>query len=159
MKKITLALMALILVAGCSPTIDAWADRGLEGLTYGHQNIDTFGERIQKGLDKQKDEDLDAVFEDILSVARGEIEGAELDEEWLEEHKQGFKLLMNLWEKDQAAFVDALTKAHGNLDQVAEAFEQIKRLRRSLGPQDELVFKVDRLADLVARLIAAQKGD
>ena len=161
MKRVMLLLLVLSMLSmGCaSATIDTWADRGLMGLTASEQNIDQFTDRITKQLQEQREADLDALFDDILTVAQGKIEGAEIDEEWVKIHRAALRLLLELFARDEAALRTAKGAALDNLDQVAEAFAQIKRLRRSWGPVDELQAQVDHLATLVGQVIANQRKE
>ncbi len=163
MKQTVWCLILVLLTsvfAGCgSPTIDLWADRGVEGVNNGKDNISVFTDALEEQLERQKNSDIDAVFEDILEVAEGRVPDTEIDEQWIEEHKAGLKLLLDAWEQDARALRDAKVQALGNMDQIAETFEQIKRLRRVWSQTEELQVQVDRLTNLVLRLIQDREGN
>lgn len=156
-RTLLLVLMASMLTGCVSPTIDAWADRGLQGVDLSKENITEFADVLQQQLDAQQNRDIDAVFDDILSVAKGQIPGVEIDEAWIAAHKIGLKLLLAAIEADQEALDTATLNAIGNLDSVAEAFNQIKKLRRSWSQTDEMQAQIDRLSALILQLL--DKGD
>lgn len=158
MKKLLIVVVLAGLLAGCgSPLIDTWADRGIQGVSYGQQNILEFQDRLQDVLQDRKERDIDGIFLDILRVSRGEIADTVIDEKWIEEHKGAFKLLLKLWEADQQNLDEATADAIENLDSIVETFEQIKRLRRAWGDVDQLQVQVDRLTGLVQQLISKGK--
>ena len=155
-------LLLLLVVAavgtGCSSaTIDTWADRGTIGLVNGQDNIREFAQKIQGFLDKQKADQIDAVFADILAAGTGEIEGVEIDAAWVEAQKRALLLLLKLQEKDQDNLDQAVKDSLANLEQIAECFEQIKRLRRAWSPSEENAARLDHLTNLVAQLIRERK--
>lgn len=157
MKYLIMGVLLLATMGGCcSTTIDTWADRGITGIDYGKANILELTDRMQGLLVQQRESDLDAVFDDILRASKGEIPDVEIDEQWLEEHKAGLVLLMQTWQQDEAAYRNARQDAIENLNQVAIAFEQIKRLRRAWGKTEELQFQVDRLTELVLKLLTKE---
>lgn len=158
-RTIVITLMLAMLSMGCaSATIDTWANRGIQGVEYGKVNIDTFSEKIQEALRQQKEADIDAFFDDILQVAQGKINGVQIDEQWLKEHRAALKLFMTAWAADEQALRNAVAKAHDNLDSVTEAFEQIKRLRRAWSQGDAIEAQLDRLTTIVMRVLNERKG-
>ena len=154
----TLLLVATLSMGCASPTIDTWADRGLQGVGYAKINTEVFSDQIQEVLNKQKESDIDAFFNDILRVANGEIEGVTLDEQWLKEHRAAMKLFMLAWASDEQALRDAVKKAQSNLNEVGNAFEQIKRLRRSWGDPDAIGARLDQLTVIVTQILNERKG-
>ena len=159
----TMGILLLLLVVaavgtGCSSaTIDVWADRGVAGLVNSQANIEEFAQKIQGFLDKQKAAQIDAVFEDILAAGTGQIEGVEIDAAWVEAQKRALLLLLKLQEADQENLDQAVKDSLANLDQIAECFEQIKRLRRALTPTEENTARLDYLTNLIAQLIKERK--
>jgi len=111
---------------------------------------------FQKVLNKRKEQDLDASWDDVLAVAQGKIlvdgKAIPLDEKWIKEHKTGFKLLMKLWESDQVKLDAAYKEALENLDGITDSLMQIKRLRRSWGSSKDYAAQLDRLTALVMEL-------
>jgi len=159
----TIGILLLLLVVAaigtgcCNATIDTWADRGTQGLVNSQQNIEEFAQKIQEFLDKKKAREIDAVFEDILSVGTGQVEGAEIDEAWVEAQKKALLLLLALQEKDQEELDGAVKDSLANLEQIVECFQQIKRLRRAWSPTEENTARLDYLTNLVAQLIKERK--
>lgn len=160
MRSAILSMLVLITLSmGCaSTTIDTWADRGLQGVAYAKVNTEVFSNQIQEALNKQKETDIDAFFNDILRVSNGEIDGVTLDEQWLKEHRAAMKLFMAAWAADEQALRDAVEKAQANLDGVSDSFEQIKRLRRSWGDPDAIGARLDQLTTLVTQILNERKG-
>jgi len=154
MKHILAGLVVCALMSGCaSSTIDVWADRGIEGVGYGQQNIGEFVLKIRDKLDQRQATDVDMVFDDILKVGTGQVPDVAIDEQWVTEHKRGLLLLLKLHKAENVELDEAKEKALGNLAHITQAFVQIKRLRRSWGKLDELTAQVDRLTVLVGQLI------
>lgn len=150
---IVLAIVAIC--SGCaSPTIDAWADRGQQGIQYAKDNVNEFAGKIKETLSQREASDLDAVFRDIKNAAEAGI----LNDQWLDDHKAGLKLILAVWQRDRDAVDVAVTKAMDNLDQTAECFDQIKRLRRAFSLTPELQAQVERLTMIVAELIRETKN-
>jgi len=159
-KLVYLSLLLVVATIGtgcCSTTIDSWADRGTQGLIHGQQNIEEFAQKIQDNLDKNKSRDIDAIFADILAVGSGEIEGVEIDEAWVKAHKAALLALMGGWDRDQDALDQAMKDSLDNLEQIAECFQQIKRLRSALSPTEEMQARLDYLTALVTQLIQKEK--
>ncbi len=159
MKRLILVGLLACLLVGCgSPLIDTWADRGLQGVEYGKQNVTEFADQFQKVLDSRRDSDIDAFFEDILRVGTGRVRGVILDEQWVQEHKLAFKLLLTLWRADETKLDTATKTALDNLDQVAETFEQIKKLRRTWDLNDDQVqIQIAQLTAIIERLVQRSK--
>ena len=157
--SLLLAAVLCVPLTGCmaSPTIDAWADRGMVGVDNAHQNVDEFVKASRKVLADRRGSDIDAVFEDIANAAAGNIEGVEVNAKWLAETKVGLLLLLKLHEQDSSALDNAAKTAHGNLDHITQTFVQIKRLRRAGGQIEEVQVQIDRLSGLVLQLIQAQR--
>ena len=160
MKRLMcIGVLTCLLVAGCgSPTMDAWADRGIQGVEFGKQNVTEFQDKFQRVLDLRNDSDLDAFFEDILRVGTGQVAGVILDEQWVMEHKQALRVLLALQKMDRVSLDDAAKEALGNLDQITEAFEQIKRLRKTWGSDDEVQAQIDRLTAIIDHLVKTQQS-
>lgn len=153
-----LLLVVVMIGTGCSSaTIDVWADRGLTGLIAGQSNIEEFAQKIQGFLDKQRADQIDAVFEDILAAGTGQIEGVEIDAAWVEAQKRALLLLLALQDKDQKVLDQAVKDSLNNLEQITECFEQIKRLRRAWSPTEENAARLDYLTNLVAELIRERR--
>jgi len=160
MRTLLVALLLVSVLAGCgSPLIDTWADRGIQGVGNSRHNVLEFRDKLQKVLRDRKDDEIDGLFREILRVSNGEIDGVKLDEQWLKEHKNSFKLLMKLWDADQKNLDKATADALANLDSIIEIFEQIKRLRRAWGDVDQLQVQVNQLTALVQQLINRQRGN
>ena len=160
MRRMVIVTLLLVTVglAGCgSPLIDSWADRGIAGVDNGKANIAEYHDELKDVLRDRRDRDIDAIFNDILTIGTGKVEGVVIDEAWLETHKAALKLILRLDEADRDKLDEATKKALSNLDQVIECFEQIKRLRRSFSRLDTIQFQVDRLTTLVTQLV--NKGD
>lgn len=162
MRKMLGILLLLLVVATvgtgcCSATIDVWADRGTAGLINSQANIEEFAQKIQEGLDRRRAGDIDAVFADILAAGTGQIEGVEIDAAWVEAQKRALILLLALQDKDQEVLDQAVKDSLDNLNQIAECFEQIKRLRRAWSPTEENAARLDYLTNLVAELIRERK--
>lgn len=160
-NKVGILLLLLVVATigtGCaSATIDVWADRGVAGLVDGQQNIEEFAQKIQAGLDRRKTRDIDAIFKDILDAGTGQIEGVTIDEGWVNAHKAALLALMNSWKGDQEVLDNAVEDSLSNLEQIAECFKQIKRLRRAWSPTEENAARLDYLTNLVAGLIKERK--
>lgn len=153
-----LLLVVAVVGTGCgSPTIDVWADRGAAGLINSQANIEEFAQKIQDGLDRRKTRDIDAVFKDILDVGTGQVEGVEIDAAWVEAQKRALVLLLALQDKDQEVLDQAVKDSLDNLEQIAECFQQIKRLRQAWSPTEENAARLDYLTNLVAQLIKERK--
>jgi len=156
--------VAAALLCGCaSPTIDAWADRGLDGVALARQNTAAFRDQVARDVTAAEAVDLDEMFAEILDVASGRVkdpngQAIALDAAWLDEHKAGYLETR----ADRAAHREALDAAArtaiANLDEIAVAFEQIKRLRRSIGETDELAAQVAELSALVRAMLAERRG-
>ena len=157
MKTIRLVFIAFVLtftLMGCaSSTIDTWADRGLEGVNYGQMNVEVFIEQINKGLSNQREADIDAVFDDILDIANGNVEGQTVDAEVLQVQRDALRILLRFNEANVKNVQASRDRALENLRHVAEAFEQIKRLRKSWSKTDDLQSRIDQLAGLVSDLV------
>jgi len=152
------AFLGMALLGGCaSPTIDSWAERGVQGLTASHDHIAQLADRLQKDVEQQQSRDVDEAFDEILDAAQGKIEGVTLDKTWLKEHQAGLMLLLKLNDKEKQDIQTAENTAYENLEQIKECFSQIKRLRRSWGKMDELSSRVEYLAGLVSSLVANSK--
>lgn len=157
---VSLLLLLVVVTVGtgcCSQTIDVWADRGAAGLINSQANIKEFAQKIQDGLNRRKAADIDAVFADILAAGTGQIEGVEIDAAWVEAQKRALILLLALQDKDQEVLDQAVKDSLDNLAQIAECFEQIKRLRRAWSPTEENAARLDYLTNLVAELIRERK--
>ncbi len=161
MKRLMcIGVLMCLLVAGCgSPTMDTWADRGIQGVEFGKQNVTEFQEQFQKVLDIRNEADLDAFFEDILRVGTGQVPGVVLDEQWVIEHKQALRVLLALQKADRASLDDATEKALENLNQITEAFEQIKRLRNTWGSADEVQAQIAQLTAIINQLVKTQMSE
>lgn len=160
MKRLVIVTMLLLVVglAGCgSPLIDSWADRGIVGVDHGKANIGEYRDELVNVLRDRRDRDIDAIFNDILTIGTGKVDGVVIDEAWLETHKAALKLILKLDEADRDKLDAATKKALDNLDQVIECFEQIKRLRRSWSRLDVIQSQVDRLTTMVTQLV--NQGD
>ena len=159
----TMGILLLLLVVAvmgtgcCSATIDTWADRGTQGLVNSQQNIEEFAQKIQKYLEEKRTNEIDAVFEDILAVGTGQIEGVKIDADWVRVQKKALLLLLALQEKDQEALDQAVKDSLSNLEQITECFQQIKRLRRAWSPTEENTARLDYLTNLVSQLIKERK--
>lgn len=148
----TIAMIAgvLTMFSGCgSPTIDVWADRGQQGIGYTKENITEFADTIRKTLTAREASELDAVFQDIKDAAVAK----KLNDQWLNDHKAGLKLILATWQKDRDAVDAAVAKAMDNLDQISECFDQIVRLRKSFSLTPELQAQVERLTIIVSQLV------
>jgi len=138
--------------------MDAWADRGIQGVEFGKQNITEFQAKLQQVLDARDEGDLDAFFDDILKVGTGQVPGVTLDEQWIMEHKQALRVLLALQKAVRASLNDAAKKALENLDQIVEAFEQMKRLRKTWGSADEVQAQIAQLTAIINQLVELQKS-
>ncbi len=138
--------------------MDAWADRGIQGVEFGKQNVTEFQEQFQKVLDSRNETDMDAFFEDILKVGTGQVAGVVIDEQWVMEHRQALRVLLALQKIDRASLDDAAKKALENLDQITEAFEQMKRLRKTWGSADEVQAQIAQLTAIISQLVESQQS-
>ena len=152
-----------VVLAGCaSPTIDAWADRGLQGVANARANTLALRDEIRQRMRLQQASDLDTIFNDVLRAGTGKLldpngKPIPIDAAWVEEHKLGFKATMVTWQAQREALDDATSTALQNLDSTAEAFHQIKRLRRSWGTSSEVEARLARLSSLVEAMLAERR--
>lgn len=154
-RLIVISILLAVGLAGCgSPLVDSWADRGIQGVEFGKVNIQEYHDELEEVLHRHRNRDIDAIFNDILTVGTGKVDGVVIDEKWLETHKAALKLLLKLSELDEDRLDAATKKSLDNLDQVIECFNQIKRLRKAWSQIDEVQFQIDRLTVLVAQLVA-----
>lgn len=159
---IVLMLVPVLFVAGCSPTIGKWADRGVIGVENARGNVRQMETNLRKYLAERQTMGLDRAFGDIALCRDGKLvrpDGSvvEFDDKWLKSHKEGLVLLMGLWRKDEQKLEAEIAKAMQNLDHVETCFVNIEKLRKVWGTREQLGAEIDRLAGIVEKLIEKEK--
>jgi len=171
MKKRVLKLLLLALsvafvicvasVAGCSPTISVWADRGEIGCDNERTNADAWRELVLGYIDIQQKACVAGVFSDVRLVTSSNVIGLDgkpvvLDDVWLNEAHLAFEATLAGLAKRRAA-VDEMHARHlANIASTRESFAQIRRLNTawaSLGgfSQGDLPAQVGRLVEELRR--------
>lgn len=161
---VLLAAAACSLCSCASPTIDSWAARGTLGLDSERVNQRMLFDRVAEALDKAEDAAITAAMADVVEAAAGKLldpngQAIKADAAWAAEHANGLRLAMRI-QRSKRLELDAQKEiASRNLDQIAEAFTQIRRLRASsIGADSEqLASQVSQLTQLVQGMISSQK--
>jgi len=160
------AVAIAAMAGGCgSPTIDAWADRGLTGVDHAKANTRELAREVRDRLDVEAAGDVDAAFDTILDAAQGRLidpnsgQPVAIDARFLADEKVGLLMAMGHRRNERQTLDAAVETSLANLDEIATALEQIKRLRRSLGKTDELAAQVAELTAAVKALLAQRRQD
>ena len=137
LKLLTLlaVLAAVVSVAGCSPTIATWADRGEIGCDNERTAADAWRDLALGYIDVHQSASIADVFTDIRAVTASNIfekgldgEPVVLDDAWLDEAHVALEATLAGLAKRRAA-VDEMHARHlANIAATREAFAQIRRL-------------------------------
>ena len=147
-----LGIVVCFILGGCSSSIDQWADRGLAGVTLEQANVNSTQAQALDLLNQQRQADLDALIADLSVV----IKAGTADEAWIKDHRAAMALLLTLWDEQRARIDAAQTVSQANLEQIAEAFRQIKRVRQAWGDEGMVQSQVDSLTNLVIQAIQSR---
>jgi hypothetical protein len=145
-------LIAVLLFAGCSSSIDQWADRGLAGVTLEQGNVLASANQAQALLNQQRQADLDALIADLSAA----ITAGTADANWIKDHRAAMSILLQQWDEQRNQIDAAKQISQVNLDQIAESFRQIKRVRQAWGDEGTVQSQVDSLTTLVIQAIQAR---
>ena len=126
-------ILCILSVAGCSPTIATWADRGEIGCDNERTAADAWRDLAFDQIDIQQSASLADVFRDIRSVSGAKVIGLDgepviLDDAWLEESHKAFEATLAGLAKRRAAIEEMHARHCANIAGTREAFVEIRRL-------------------------------
>ena len=152
MKRLilTAAMLAIASLAGCSPTIGAWADRGEIGCANEQTSADAWRDMVIEQIEIQQKSSISDVFADIRAVSSSGITNLDgspvaLDDAWLSEARLALDATLDALAKKRAGVDEMHSRHTSNIAATREAFAQIRRLNTAwagAGQNSELTAQV-----------------
>ena len=178
---VKLAVLSVLFAAltmgatGCSPSINAWADRGLAGLALERNNAAAWHDWAQEQIDRQQQGAIDAVYADLRAAMAGNFldkqeiidpgtgKAVEIDEAWLAASRAVLGAQLDGYRTKRDALRQRFRTQDANIARVEEAFIQIRRLNKVYVSNADVVATVTeqiaRLASELAAMRALQESE
>lgn len=168
MKKAVLVLMLAATVAGCSPTIGKWTDRGREGLTLQRASFTQWYTAAVKQVEADRQSLIRTVQVEIAMVMENGIPRAnpqpdpndpvETPAEWVKNEFAGLLLGLRGLDDKKAVLDEQYRRDMANCDAVSESLGYIDQLNRAYATdRDQLAAQVQKITVAVEQL-SLQKG-
>lgn len=155
------AVAVIVCLAGCSPTIGMWADRGEIGCDHEQTAADAWRDLTLEYIAVQHKASVADVFTDIRAVTGSKVIGLDgkpvvLDDAWLNEAHLALEATLAGLTKRRATVDEMHARHTANIAATRESFAQIRRLNTawaSLGgfSQSDLPAQVGRLVEELRR--------
>jgi hypothetical protein len=130
-------LSLIILCSGCSPTQQAWTERGREGISIAMENQTSFFNELMAEVDKGFSTNINAAYKDIADCQAGKIivpstgKVVVCDAKWLAENQKALIAGLKAWMAKRQEIQKQYNIAMDNLRNVSDCFVKVQDLNKA----------------------------
>lgn len=168
MKLTALVAAALVAaaasaLAGCSPAIGQWVERGQTALDVERENLAAWHALAVAGVAAERNRQIAAAAADTKLVLAGGVAGPDgaplkLSAEWLDEQSRILSATLSALDGRRAGYDEQYRTCLSNVASIRESFVAVQRLNRAYaGSSETLQAQIARLTELVLSL-ASKEG-
>ena len=159
MRTIVIVLLLCILLAGCSPSTQSWADRGEQGIAFAKANqLAWYGAAVAQ-LDKDRKAAIRAVFNDTINAMRAGVATPAstqpvlggpttrpVDTDWIITQEKLLLATMDAFDVKKSNLDSQNAICLSNLDKTNECFAEVQKLNAAWANSSQAI--QDQLASL-----------
>lgn len=157
--SIVTTICAMCFIGGCSPTQQAWAERGKEGINIAVENITQFYSELKTAEDLKFETFIKATYQDIVDCKAGKLinpttgKPVEMTDKWLEANQKALVAGLKVWMARKEKIAEDYRVAISNLLSTQECFTKMQELNRAwASSESQIAAQLDRLTAQMAQL-------